>query len=214
MTSQQDVRTVLSTILDPEMPVNLVDLGIIHAVDVQPRSTDTPPAAPSRGLRGLGTRSALPGDVHTWPAADNAPADNAPAKPLRVHVEVTPTFVGCPALDMIRGLIEDRVGDLPDVGEVDVEFVFEPPWSTDNISDAGREALRRHGVTVPPRGAAGALTRTALTPLTVSGVAPAAMCPYCGSDRTRRESPFGPTRCRMIYYCDSCRNQFEHLKPI
>ncbi len=213
MTSQQDVRTVLSTILDPEMPVNLVDLGIVHAVDVQPRSADSSRAAPARGSRGLGTRSALPGDVHAWPAAADRPADT-PVKPLLVRVEITPTFVGCPALDMIRGLIEDRVGDLPDVGEVDVEFIFEPPWSTDNISDAGREALRRHGVTVPPRGAAGALTRSSVTPLTVAGVAPVAACPYCGSDRTRRESPFGPTRCRMIYYCDACRNQFEHLKPI
>jgi ring-1,2-phenylacetyl-CoA epoxidase subunit PaaD len=129
----------------------------------------------------------------------------------RVSVDILPTFVGCPALDMIRGDIETKVGALPGVDTVEVSFLYDPAWSVDRITEAGRESLRAHGVTVPERG--GRLDvpgHGGPTPLGTSAV----RCPFCDSDRTRLESSFGPTRCRMIFYCDACRNTFERLKRL
>ncbi|MCP3905214.1 MAG: phenylacetate-CoA oxygenase subunit PaaJ [Planctomycetes bacterium] len=128
-----------------------------------------------------------------------------------VSVDILPTFVGCPALDMIRGDIENSVGSMPGVGSVRVSFLYDPPWTVDRITDAGRESLREHGVTVPERGGRPDDTGDGgTTPLGTSAV----KCPFCGSDRTRLDSPFGPTRCRMIFYCDGCRNTFERLKRV
>jgi ring-1,2-phenylacetyl-CoA epoxidase subunit PaaD len=75
--------------------------------------------------------------------------------------------------------------------------LFDPPWSVDRISERGRESLRQIGVTVPGQ---------------AESAAP--HCPFCGSDEVLLESAFGPTRCRMIYYCSACRNPFEHMKRI
>lgn len=140
---------------------------------------------------------------------------DAPAQ--RVHIDITPTFIGCPALDMIRDRIQAEVRRLSPGAEVDVRFVNDPPWSVDHISETGREKLRAVGVTVPPRGARSATpSASVLTPLTISRptleATPA--CPFCGESTTRQESRFGPTRCKMIFYCDACRNSFEHMKPV
>jgi ring-1,2-phenylacetyl-CoA epoxidase subunit PaaD len=163
MVSQQAVMAALRTVDDPEMPINIVDLGIVDSVRIQ---------------------------------------EDEPAGASRVEVDILPTFVGCPALPRIEADIRERIGALPGTGQVEVHFRFDPPWTVDRISVAGRESLRRFGVTVPER-------RNAL-----AGEAPLPQCPFCGSSTVHLESPFGPTRCRMIYYCDSCRNPFEHLKRI
>lgn len=185
MVNTQDIRRVLATILDPEMPINLVDLGIIEAVRVVGLTDET----------------------------------------LAAEIDVTPTFVGCPALAMIEREIKLRVGELPGVEQVTVKFVHSPPWTVDRITTPGRDALRRFGVTVPDHGttgtcgtdlAAGATGMNpggALIPLTISKPISVA-CPFCGAAGTELESPFGPTRCKMIYYCPACRNSFEHLKRV
>ncbi|MBI5864504.1 MAG: phenylacetate-CoA oxygenase subunit PaaJ [Planctomycetes bacterium] len=142
-------------------------------------------------------------EVRARPAADSPASD--------IEVDITPTFVGCPALDMLRTQIESRLKSAG-AARVRVRFINDPPWSVERISDGGREALRLHGVTVPARGLVRNLP-SGLVPLTVSAREPIA-CPYCGSLSTRMESPFGPTRCRTIHYCDACRNQFEHMKPV
>lgn len=184
MIDRRSIMDVLRTIPDPEMPISIVDLGLIESVAI-----DSPlPSGEGRGARAEGAERG-----HT------------------VRIVALPTFVGCPALDMIRRDIEDRVGALPGVARVEVQWVHDPPWSVDRISAAGRESLRAHGVTVPDSGGQLAGAGAATVALTVAGAVP---CPFCGSTKTRRESPFGPTRCRMIYYCDACRNSFEHLKRV
>ncbi len=170
MIDRQSILDVLRTIPDPEMPISIVDLGLIESVEV-----------------------AAAGDSSV------------------VRIVALPTFVGCPALEMIRRDIEHRLGAMPGIGAVEVQWVHDPPWSVDRISAAGRESLRVHGVTVPDRGGPPAAFGSANVGLTIGGAVP---CPFCGSMRTRQESPFGPTRCRMIYYCDACRNSFEHLKRV
>lgn len=122
-----------------------------------------------------------------------------------VHVELLPTFTGCPALELIRSAVRERVVELDPAADVEVAFSFAEPWTSDRISPAGRDALRRAGVAPPlPGGPDGPL---------VSLSTPVA-CPYCGSRRTVLENAFGPTACRSIRYCTACRQPFEHLKTV
>lgn len=176
MVTERDIYSVLRTVLDPEMPINVVDLGLIERVALELLD----------------------------------PAD--PAAGQHAHVDVLPTFVGCPALHVIERDVHDAVADLPGVERVTVTFRNDPPWSVERISDAGRAALQAFGVTTPARGS---ITEgPALIPLTIAGATEVVACPFCGSAQTELESRFGPTRCKMIYYCTACRNSFEHLKPV
>ena len=127
------------------------------------------------------------------------------AHKVRVRVEVMPTFVGCPALGTIRRDVIARLRALEGVDEVDVEYVLDPPWSSDRITPAGRDRLRSFGIAPPPCG----LDVQPLIPL-----AEAPACPYCGSLDTHLENLFGPTACRAIYYCGGCRQPFEGMKPV
>lgn len=158
MVTKEAVLEVLRTVTDPEMPINIVDLGIVEDVQIDSGTT---------------------------------------ADETTVVIELLPTFVGCPALRAIEEEVQRQVGLLPGVTHVAVHFRFAPPWTVDRISLSGREALRAFGVAVPEA------TR---------GSAPE--CPFCGSSNVHLESPFGPTRCRMIYYCNSCRNSFERMKTL
>jgi ring-1,2-phenylacetyl-CoA epoxidase subunit PaaD len=123
----------------------------------------------------------------------------------RVHVEFTPTFLGCPALEVMRDRMEEAVRALG--GEPDVEVVQDDSWSTDRITPEGRRKLREAGFAPPaPREAGG--------PTLVQLQSNAFRCPYCGSTETRLENLFGPTPCRSIRYCTACRQPFEQFKTI
>ena len=125
------------------------------------------------------------------------------AAPGRVRVELLPTFVGCPALEVMRGAVEDRLRDFAD--EVEVEVSFAQPWTSDRITPRGRERLRHSGFAPPPR----LVDDGRLLPLL-----PVAECPYCGSRNTTLENAFGPTQCRAIYHCTDCRQPFEQFKLV
>ena len=124
--------------------------------------------------------------------------------PEGVIVTMTPTFSGCPALDVMRRDVAAAVRDLG-VDEVTVQTALHPPWSTEWISAAGREKLRRFGLAPPPRHA-GDPVAVAFFDL--------AECPRCGSTHTSLRNAFGPTLCRMIWYCHDCRDAFEQFKPL
>jgi ring-1,2-phenylacetyl-CoA epoxidase subunit PaaD len=122
-----------------------------------------------------------------------------------VRVEFTPTFLGCPAVDVMRDHMEEAVRALGAEPQIDV--VLDDSWSTDRITPAGREKLRESGFAPPaPREAAG--------PTLVQLESHAFRCPYCGSTDTRLENIFGPTPCRSIRWCASCRQPFEQFKTI
>ena len=123
------------------------------------------------------------------------------ASPARIHVELLPTFVGCHALEVMQIAIADRLTGLAPV--VEVEAVFDPPWTSDRISAEGRRRLRTMGVAPPGAGGASLISLDA----------PVA-CPHCRSSRTRLENAFGPTQCRSIRYCPDCRQPFEAFKPV
>jgi len=123
----------------------------------------------------------------------------------RVRVEFTPTFLGCPALEVMRRAMEEKVAALG--GEADVRVIADDSWSTDKITPAGREKLREAGFAPPAPRSAGATTLVQLQ-------SKAFRCPYCGSSETKLENVFGPTPCRSIRWCESCRQPFEQFKTI
>jgi len=120
-------------------------------------------------------------------------------------VELLPTFIGCPALDLIRATVTERLEHemaKPGSGieRVAVTISFAEPWTAARITGRGRAALAASGFAPPDR-----------APQLVS-LARGATCPYCGSRRTVQENAFGPTRCRSIHYCTACRQPFEQFK--
>ena len=123
----------------------------------------------------------------------------------RALVEFTPTFLGCPALETMREQMAARIAELG--AEPEIEVVLDDSWSTDRITPAGREKLRAAGFAPPAARKAGA---PQLVQLQSSGFP----CPYCGSRDTTLENLFGPTPCRSLRYCRSCRQPFEQFKTI
>jgi ring-1,2-phenylacetyl-CoA epoxidase subunit PaaD len=123
----------------------------------------------------------------------------------RVRVEFTPTFLGCPALEVMRDAMAEKVRALG--GEPEVHVITDDSWSTDRITAAGREKLRASGFAPPA-------PRETSAPTLVQLQKGVFRCPYCGSTDTRLENIFGPTPCRSLRYCTSCRQPFEQFKTI
>lgn len=167
--TEQAIWDILRQIPDPELPpINLVDLGVIHKVEV--------------------------GDS--------------------IRIELLPTFIGCPALDMMRREIMEK---LAPYGEVEVKIIYSVIWATECISEAGRDMLRQAKIAPPPCGnfielptRASRLTRRSHAPEMQVPVA----CPYCGSTDTSQQNLFGPTPCRAICYCHACHQPFERFKTV
>ena len=136
------------------------------------------------------------------------------ARPEELIVELLPTFVGCPAIELIRAAVASR---LETFGRpVRVEMSFSTPWTSDRISPEGRDKLRRSGFAPPPHlGSRGGTVGTALPMVDQLFAAAAPVeCPYCGSAETTLENVFGPTQCRSIRHCAACRQPFEAFKPV
>ena len=111
----------------------------------------------------------------------------------RIAVDLLPTFVGCPALELIETAVADRLAAFG--FPVDVAFTRRVPWTSDRITDAGREGLAAAGIAPPSE------------PADVR-------CPWCASPRVAMDNVFGPTQCRSLFYCRDCRQPFEALKPV
>jgi ring-1,2-phenylacetyl-CoA epoxidase subunit PaaD len=120
-----------------------------------------------------------------------------------VTIKITPTFAGCPALEVMIADVEARVRQLG-AADVSVQIVLSPPWSSDWISPEGRAKLKSFGLAPPP----------------IHGGRPEvifydlAACPYCDSKNTVVKNDFGPTLCRSIHYCQQCRQPFEQFKAL
>lgn len=118
-----------------------------------------------------------------------------------VKIVLLPTFLGCPALEIIKKNTINAVKELPEVENVEVEFVFHPPWTSDRITEEGHVNLRKFGIAPPPRH------------FEEDG-SWHVDCAYCRSTYVTMENIFGPTACRSILYCKSCKNVFEAMKPV
>lgn len=124
-----------------------------------------------------------------------------------VTVDLTPTYSGCPAMQVIE---QEIVAALRANGHdrVELRTVYSPAWTTDWLSDEAKAKLRAYGIAPPGRAA----LEQPLVPLT--SVARRAACPYCGSSETERKSEFGSTACKAIHYCHHCHQPFEEFKAI
>ena len=124
-------------------------------------------------------------------------------KPDGVKIEMTPTFVGCPALDMMKDDIHE-VMLKHGIARVEIEVSYRKPWNSDLISEKGKQALKKFGLAPPP-------SRSVFTDLEILEHA---ICPRCNSENTELRNTFGPTLCRSIHYCHSCHEAFEQFKPL
>ncbi len=123
-----------------------------------------------------------------------------------VTVTVTPTYSGCPAIDVIE---QDIVSAIRDAGypEVRIRTALAPAWTTDWIAPAARAKLKAYGIAPPGRAEHGELVQ-------LLRHRPATQCPYCDSRDTDLRSEFGSTACKSIWWCRSCRQPFEEFKAI
>jgi len=127
----------------------------------------------------------------------------------RLRVELLPTFVGCPALELIRRSVADRLAGM--APRVEVEMTFAVPWTSDRITPDGRRKLRQSGF-APPGPAA--VVGDARPLFATIAMRPTATCPWCGSADTTLENLFGPTLCRAVFWCNRCRQPFEQFKAV
>jgi ring-1,2-phenylacetyl-CoA epoxidase subunit PaaD len=172
------------------------------------------------------------GEAQVWKALDEIPDPEIPVVSLvdlgvirsvdiekgHVRIEFTPTFLGCPALEFMKRAIEEKIPG------AEVAVITDDSWSTDKITPAGREKLRAAGFAPPAlragggTGKAGAARPKTRPPAAREGLvqlqSQVHKCPYCGSTETRLENIFGPTPCRSLRYCESCRQPFEQFKTI
>ncbi len=153
--TENEVRQLLTEVEDPELPINIIDLGIVEKVEF----SDTG----------------------------------------RVTVKLIPTFVGCASLEVIRLRAVEQLHRHGLAG-VRVVWNLAAKWHPDMITPQGRAHLAEYGV-VP--------SYLGQESKNVAGNSP---CPYCGSNRVETQASYGAALCRVVYFCQSCRNSFEGLK--
>jgi len=121
----------------------------------------------------------------------------------KVYVEMTPTFTGCPAIKMMETMVADQ---LKKAGMMDVLVVttFDKPWNSNKLTERGLMCLKKHGLAPPPKHE-GEITMALLEHVP---------CPFCNSTNTEMKTPFGPTLCRSLHYCNDCLQAFEGFKPV
>ncbi|HEX8037709.1 MAG TPA: 1,2-phenylacetyl-CoA epoxidase subunit PaaD [Chryseosolibacter sp.] len=120
-----------------------------------------------------------------------------------VTIEMTPTFVGCPALETMKEEIHKTLRE-KGLEKIHIDVNFRKPWTSDLISDSGRRALKSFGLAPPP-------PNHLFMDLDVLEYA---VCPRCGNTNTELRNTFGPTLCRSIHYCNDCKEAFEQFKPL
>ena len=151
-----------------------------------------PPVTDEEAVRDI-LRGVADPEIPTVSIVDLGMVERIEVGPDRIEVELLPTFVGCPAQDLIRSTVIDALAPLgrPAV----VGFSFRRPWTSDRITELGRERLVASGFAPPADPAA-------------------VRCPYCQSGRVAMDSAFGSTQCRSLFYCRDCRQPFEAFKPV
>jgi len=151
LVSKMEIFQVLKTVEDPEMPISIVDLGIVEKVHVNENGA--------------------------------------------VAVTLRPTFSGCPALEIIEKNVKNTLREELGLADIEVKWALDGKWSSEMITPEGKMALREFGIALAQK---------------QENVA----CPYCLSYNVVRESAFGCSLCREIFYCRDCKNPFEKIKQV
>ena len=128
-------------------------------------------------------------------------------------VKVTPTYSGCPATAMVELDIETHLL-AQGVEDVRVERQLSPPWTTDWLSDEGREKLKAYGIAPPIDGTSSGGIAGARARRLAGGGNLVVACPRCGSGETEKVSQFGSTPCKAAYRCTDCLEPFDYFKCI
>jgi len=157
---QLNIRNILSTVNDPEVPVlSVMDLGIIRDIKLNDDE---------------------------------------------VEVTITPTYSGCPAMDVIS--INIRLALIAHgYKNPKIKQVLSPAWTTDWMSEEGKQKLKEYGI-APPNARQQVCHQELFTP------DEAVQCPHCNSYHTHRVSEFGSTACKSLYQCDDCKEPFDYFK--
>jgi len=118
-----------------------------------------------------------------------------------VTITITPTYTGCPAMGMIEMNIKAAMEEAG-FANTKIKMVLAPAWTTDWLSEAGKQKLKAYGI-APPQ--TKARIETLLEDVDVN-------CPLCDSNNTTKISDFGSTACKALYKCDSCLEPFDYFK--
>lgn len=118
----------------------------------------------------------------------------------RVIVTLTPTYTGCPATAAIQFAVEAALLKAG-LADARVETVLSPPWTTGDITEAGRAKLLAYGIAPPNQSTPHGLFAE-----------DAVACPRCGATTTTKLSEFGSTACKALWRCDACREPFDYFK--
>lgn len=129
-----------------------------------------------------------------------------------LQVTVTPTYSGCPATEVIAQSIRDAL-QARGVVRVEVLTRLSPAWTTDWMTQKGREALRAYGIAPPVHLTNGMDSAQAVDVSALLAKRPTVPCPLCGSGKTRLLSQFGSTACKALYRCNGCLEPFDYFKP-
>lgn len=121
----------------------------------------------------------------------------------KVRVTMTPTFSGCPAMDVMREDVEKTLEE-HGIDDHEVKMTFEDQWNSNMISDKGLRALKDFGLAPPSK-------HNLIVDI---DILENTACPFCDSHNTEMKSPFGPTLCRSLHYCNDCKQAFEQFKPL
>jgi ring-1,2-phenylacetyl-CoA epoxidase subunit PaaD len=120
-----------------------------------------------------------------------------------LEVVITPTYTGCPAMDMIAATIKIELATLG-FKKVKVTTVLSPAWTTDWMTEEGKKKLKAYGI-APPNPKQQACNTALFAEETIQ-------CPHCNAYHTHRISEFGSTACKSLYQCDDCKEPFDYFK--
>jgi len=156
----ENIKSVLDTVMDPEVPVlSVIDLGIVRDIVVAENQTE---------------------------------------------IIITPTYSGCPAMDVIRANIKMELL-ANGFTNIKITTVLSPAWTTDWMTEEGKKKLKAYGI-APPN------PKQIVCQTDLFAAEEAIECPHCHSYHTHRVSEFGSTACKALYVCDTCREPFDYFK--
>jgi len=121
-----------------------------------------------------------------------------------LEVIITPTYTGCPAMDMINATIKIQLATLG-FKKIKITQVLSPAWTTEWMSEEGKRKLKEYGI-APPN------PKQQVCDQKLFAEAEGVQCPHCNSYHTRRISEFGSTACKALYQCDDCKEPFDYFK--